>query len=183
MVLTISSLRLGVLIMILCLASSTRIMAQDRHALSKKEMKELSRIFEGEVLVSEVILADLSIPREELLRTGDLLFKIAGGNETRGYVLSTQAKGRFDYFDYSVFYSKDLVVMGIKVTVYRSTHGAAICQKKWLSQFNGYEGEELKLGKEIDAISGATFSAESITEDIQRCFALMTGLKDEGIIQ
>lgn len=182
MVLTNSSLRKGVLSMLVCLVLFFTVLAQDQHTLSKKEMKELSRVFEGEFLVNEVILADFSTSTGQILREGDLLFKITEENETRGYVLSTEAKGRYDYFDYSVYFSEELVVKGLIVTVYRSTHGAAICQKKWLSQFNGYDGEELNLGKEIDAISGATFSAESIVQDIQRCFALMTGLKEEEII-
>ena len=182
MVLAYSFLRLGVLSTIFCLALLLSAEAQDQHTLSKKEMKEVSRIFEGEVLVGEVILTDFSTSTGEMLREGDLLFEITEENENRGYVLTTEAKGRFDYFDYSVYYSEELVVKGVIVTVYRSTHGAAICQRKWLSQFNGYDGEELKLGKEIDAISGATFSAESVVQDIQRCFALMTRLKDDGII-
>jgi hypothetical protein len=183
MVLTNTLLKMGGLFMILCLAIFSTAMAQDQHTLSKKEMKELSRVFEGELMVSEVILADFPTSTRQMLREGDLIFKITEEHENRGYILSTEAKGRFDYFDYSVYFSEELVVKGLIVTVYRSTHGAAICQKKWLSQFNGYDGEELNLGKEIDAISGATFSAESMVQDIQRCFALMTGLKEEGIIQ
>ena len=168
--------------MVICLALLSTARAQDHQTLSKKEMKEASKVFEGEVIAGQVILADFSTSTGEVLREGDLLFKITEENENRGYVLSTEAKGRYDYFDYSVYYSEELVVMGIIVTVYRSTHGAAICQRKWLSQFNGYDGEDLALGKEIDAISGATFSAESVVQDIQRCHALMTGLKDDGII-
>ena len=182
MVLTNSSVRMGASALIFCLAHFASAIAQDQHMLSKREMKEVSRVFEGEVVVSEVILSDHSIPTGLMLREGDLLFQITGENENRGYVLSTEAKGRYDYFDYTVFYSEELFVKGLIVTVYRSTHGAAICQKKWLSQFNGYEGEELTLGKEIDAISGATYSAQSIVQDIQRCHALMTGLKSDGII-
>ena len=173
---------MGVLSLVLCLTLLSTAMAQDHHTLSKKEMKEVSRIFEGEVEVGQVILADFSTSTGEMLIEGDLLFEITEENENRGYVLSTEAKGRFDYFDYSVYFSEELVVKGVIVTVYRSTHGAAICQRKWLSQFNGYDGEALTLGREIDAISGATFSAESMVQDIQRCFALMTGLKEDGII-
>ncbi len=168
--------------MIFCLAIFSTATALGQQTLSKKEMKELSRVFEGELMVSEVNLAGFSTSSGQMLREGDLLFKITEENENRGYVLSTEAKGRYDYFDYSIYYSEDLIVKGLIVTVYRSTHGAAICQKKWLSQFHGYDGEELNLGKEIDAISGATFSAESVVQDIQRCFALMTSLKEDGII-
>ncbi|HCY41547.1 MAG TPA: FMN-binding protein, partial [Prolixibacteraceae bacterium] len=38
----------------------------------------------------------------------------------------------------------------------------------WLKQFQGYDGTRpLTVGKSIDAISGATVSVFSITDDIQ----------------
>ena len=101
------------------------------------------------------------------------IIKIAG--EIKGYLFSTRAKGRFDYFDYSIIYAGDLSVLEVFVTVYRSTHGAAICQKKWLSQFKGYRGDPLKLGSDIDAVSGGTLSATSLVSDIQRCHLFMSG--------
>lgn len=168
--------------MIFLCAFNSAAISQDQLALSKRDMKEVSRIFEGETEVSEVILASSSTGQQELLREGDQVYRIVSGNVTCGYLLSTRAKGRYDYFDYSLFLSQDLVVLNVIITVYRSTHGAAICQKKWLGQFKGYEGEDLKLGDQIDAVSGATLSAESIVEDIRRCHLLMTYLKGEGAI-
>ena len=100
-----------------------------------------------------------------------------------GYLLSTRALGRYDYFDYLLAFAPDFSVLGITITVYRSSHGAAICQKKWLSQFEAYAGEELTLGKEIDAVAGATISATSMVKDIKRCYHLMITLTEEGIIQ
>ena len=84
MVLTNSSLRKGVLSMLVCLVLFFTVLAQDQHTLSKKEMKELSRVFEGEFLVNEVILADFSTSTGQILREGDLLFKITEENETPG---------------------------------------------------------------------------------------------------
>ena len=41
--------------------------------------------------------------------------------------------------------------------------------KGWLNQFIGYDGTKtLRVGKEIDSISGATISAYGITTDIQQ---------------
>lgn len=182
MVLKVTYVRAGFLSLSILLAVCFAAFAQDQHALSKKEMKELKRIFEGELKVSEVILANTAAIPQELIREDDLLFKVISGEKFCGYVLSTQAKGRYDYFDYTLFFSSDLVVENVVVTTYRSTHGAAICQKKWLGQFRDYNGQELKLGDQIDALSGATLSAESITKDIQRSFALLTKLKEEGMI-
>jgi len=42
-----------------------------------------------------------------------------------------------------------------------------ICSKNWLKQFIGYQGNPLRYKADIDGISGATISANSITSDIQ----------------
>ena len=42
-----------------------------------------------------------------------------------------------------------------------------ICNKRWLVQYEGMKsGEKREFSKDIDAISGATLSSRSITEDI-----------------
>lgn len=111
-----------------------------------------------------------------LLGAGDRIFQVIQQEQVLGYLLSTRAMGRYDYFDYLVAYAPDLSVLGLSVITYRSSHGAAICQKKWLSQFRGYSGEELRLGKEIDALSGATISANAMVGDLRRCYDLMIAL-------
>ena len=68
------------------------------------------------------------------------------------------------------------------ILVYRSTHGAAVCSKKWLKQFNGYSGGKLELGKDIDSVSGATISATSLVKDVERCILLMVALKNAEVI-
>lgn len=167
---------------VFCLLSFTLAYGQG-NSLTKKERKEISIVYGEKALAEQLILPDPCQFPSEILLIGDQLLRISREGVMKGYLLRTSAKGRYDYFDYDVFYSPGLVVEGVMVTVYRSTHGAAISQKKWLSQFNGYAGGELKLGKEIDAISGATFSATSMVDDIQRCFELMTNLKAEGVIR
>lgn len=74
----------------------------------------------------------------------------------------------FEYFDYYTIFGPELQVLKVKVFNYQATHGQAICSTGWLSQFKGYDGrEKLEYGKEIDALSGATISANAITYGIQ----------------
>jgi Na+-translocating ferredoxin:NAD+ oxidoreductase RnfG subunit len=47
-----------------------------------------------------------------------------------------------------------------------------IGSRKWLKQYSGYSGGELKYGKDIQTISGATISANALTRDIQ----ILTGI-------
>jgi Na+-translocating ferredoxin:NAD+ oxidoreductase RnfG subunit len=114
---------------------------------------------------------------------GDRIYLLRQQDIVLGYLLSTRAMGRYDYFDYLLAFAPDFSVLGITITVYRSSHGAAICQKKWLSQFEAYGGEELTLGKDIDAVAGATISATAMVKDMKRCYQLMISLKEEDFIQ
>lgn len=145
-------------------------------SLHKKETKALHRAF-GENTVTELI----QIPEGEeqpvqYMNPDDCIYSITDAGKIKGYLLSTRAKGRYDYFDYCIIYAEDLTILEVVITVYRSTQGAAVCQKGWLSQFKGYNGGVLKLGPDIDAVSGGTISASSIVEDIQRCQLFMSAM-------
>ena len=139
----------------------------------KRVVKEVTKLFSEESHLQEIPIHSEAQAVNGLMREGDQPFAIENSEGNLGYVFSTSAKGRYDYFDYSIIYSKDLSVMAVLVTTYRSSHGAGICSKGWLKQFKGYQGEEISLGKEIDSISGATLSATSMVEDMKRCYFLM----------
>ena len=89
-------------------------------------------------------------------------------NPDQKYAVFTQAPGRYDLFDYLLILSGDIMVKKVDVIKYRSEHGGEIASKKWLSQFENYSTGMLKYGTDISAISGATLSAKSITEDIPK---------------
>ena len=169
--------------LIFFLVNFTWVFSQTHVDLTKKEQKFVNLMFQEGLIAEAVVLTDRDLALSRFLREGDRFFLLRQEDVVHGYLLSTRAMGRYDYFDYLLAYVPDLSVRGLTITVYRSSHGAAICQKKWLSQFEAYAGEELTLGKEIDAVSGATISATSLVKDIKRCYQFMIALKDEGIIQ
>ena len=73
-----------------------------------------------------------------------------------------------EYFDYFILYSEKKKIISIKVFNYAATHGHEISARGWLKQYYGYDGNiNLDVGKNIDAISGATISVSSINFDIQ----------------
>jgi Na+-translocating ferredoxin:NAD+ oxidoreductase RnfG subunit len=157
--------------------------SQDHNLLTKKEAKFVSGIFQEGSTAEALMLPDQNTALTGSLPNGDRVYLLRQQDLMLGYLLSTRAKGRYEYFDYLLAYAPDFSVLGLTITVYRSSHGAAICQKKWLSQFEAYAGEELTLGKEIDAVAGATISATALVKDMKRCYQLMIRLKEEGLIQ
>lgn len=150
--------------------------------LTKREYKELANLFGDNFRIGLLPFNGETPLETDLFRQNDCLHVVSQDGEVTGYLLSTSAKGRFDFFDYSIIYSNELIVLQVMVTVYRSDHGAGICQKKWLEQFRGYQGGEMAIGREIDAVSGGTISSASMVEDIQRCQHLMVRLKEAGLI-
>ena len=73
-----------------------------------------------------------------------------------------------EYFDYFILFDESCIVRLVKVYNYQATHGQEISATTWLKQFIGYGGgNSLNIGKNIDAVSGATISVTGITYDIQ----------------
>jgi hypothetical protein len=169
--------------LIFFLVNFTLLFSQEHVDLTKKEQKFVNLMFQEGLTAEAIVLTDQGLALSGSLREGDRFYLLRQEDVLHGYMLSTRALGRYDYFDYLLAYAPDLSVRGLTITVYRSSHGAAICQKKWLSQFEAYAGEELTLGKEIDAVAGATISATSLVKDINRCYQLAITLKEERIIQ
>lgn len=73
-----------------------------------------------------------------------------------------------EYFDYLIVFDALLSVQQVKVYNYQATHGQEVTNKGWLKQFAGFNGNRsLTVGKNIDAIAGATVSVYGITNDVQ----------------
>jgi hypothetical protein len=80
----------------------------------------------------------------------------------------------FEYLDYLAIYDTSSTIIKVAIFNYQATHGHEVCHRGWLKQFIGYGGDtELSVGKNIDAISGATKSANAITADIQKITLLL----------
>jgi Na+-translocating ferredoxin:NAD+ oxidoreductase RnfG subunit len=134
------------------------------HSWEKGCLKEVKRTFDLENVT--IHRQTLDVNGHDRPSPGIVLYYLMHGEDQIGYAVLTSAKGRYDYFDYIVIYDTDLTILRVRVFEYRSDHGYEICNKKWLSQFEGSKGCNLKYEADIDAISGATYSASSITEDI-----------------
>lgn len=74
----------------------------------------------------------------------------------------------YEHFDYFMLCDTNAKVEKVRVFNYRATHGHEVMSTGWLRQFIGYDGkEDLRYGKDIEAISGATISAKAINEDVK----------------
>lgn len=82
--------------------------------------------------------------------------------------------GEFEYFDYFILFDSLNRIITTRVYNYEATHGAEITAKGWLNQFTGFDGtKNLRIGKEVDSISGATISVFGLVNDIQEKTAIL----------
>ncbi|WP_372775512.1 FMN-binding protein [Mangrovibacterium sp.] len=101
------------------------------------------------------------------------IYQVRIKGEDKGYLIDANGMGRYDEFRFLVLTDVNKSTEMVRVIHYISDHGGEITSKKWLSQFDGFKGGDLKYGEDIQAISGATLSASSITNRIQEIIVLL----------
>ncbi len=114
-----------------------------------------------EAVLGPGVLKEISIaPQKEY-------YLFDSGNSNNGaHIVLSSTKGRYENFDYMIILNKEVEILDIKILKYRSEFGYEISNKGWLKQFYGKPVTLFEYRKNIDAVSGATFSALAITNDI-----------------
>lgn len=148
-------------------------------------LKALSQTADGsEIQLNEIILPE---PLNDELSNKGKYFSVTAKGATSdiafvyiGRIFSCRAGGctvnyegnagnNYEYFDYYIFFDASCIVKQVSIYNYQATHGQEVTSKGWLKQFAGYDGIfDLQVGKQIDAISGATISVYGITMDVEQ---------------
>lgn len=101
------------------------------------------------------------------------VWRAEANGETQGWFVLDEVYGKHEFITYAVALSADGAVQGIEVLDYRETHGGEIRNERWRAQFDGKRyGDTLKLGDDIQNISGATLSCKHLTEGVRRVLAI-----------
>lgn len=90
--------------------------------------------------------------------------------EVVGYGLIVFAQGYASKIKLMVVIDKDKTIKGIRVLEQRETPGlgAKISEDWFENQFKEKKAEDLILGEDIEAISGATISSQAVTEAVRK---------------
>jgi len=171
-----SGLLVALLIVVSSFTASKRV-----DALIEKEIKIVFKIesfTKNTIKISEEIFKTLPLK----INT-DNFFEIINDQNKLGYYYLGKAYGKADYFDFIVIFDKDLIVSKVKILVYREDHGGEIGSRRWLKQFIGKTfTNKLKYQKDIAAISGATISAKSMTNEVNKLLKTISILNEKQII-
>ena len=145
----------------------------------KKMDKTIQSLWKNQTVKKEII--DLS--KQQSISTDFQLNKLLINNKLVAFLALSRAKSRVDFFDYMIIYHPDLSIKTIQVLAYREDYGGEIASNRWLKQFIGKaDPNKMKFGDDIQNISGATISAQSINENIKKVTKQLIELKQKGII-
>lgn len=146
--------------------------------IEKKIDKTLKKIWPDCAIIKKRIIIDTINSQLINKVKSEKIYKLINNGKIVGILCLSEAKGRFDKFDYMVIFNPDLSIKIVRVLIYRSQYGHEITSKNWLKQFIDKDNSDNFIyGKDIDVISGATISGKSITDDIKRIVSLMNELK------
>lgn len=96
-----------------------------------------------------------------------------------GYGVVDNVKGKDQLITYLVAVDPSLAVKDLEIIAYREAYGGEVGYKSWQKQFLGKQpGDNLRPGREIKNISGATISARSVTLGVTRVLAMLAVVRD-----
>jgi Na+-translocating ferredoxin:NAD+ oxidoreductase RnfG subunit len=100
------------------------------------------------------------------------VWRATAGDTLLGHVFVDQVYGKHEFITYALAVTADGQVAGVEILDYRETHGDQVRQPRWRAQFLGKDADDaVKLGRDIQNISGATLSCRHLTDGVRRLLA------------
>lgn len=91
------------------------------------------------------------------------------GDKALGYFVTDAVIGKFELINYAVALNPAGEISGVEILTYRESHGYEVRNKPWRAQFLGKSAKSaLRVGDDINNISGATLSCTHLTDGIRR---------------
>jgi len=143
--------------------------------LTDGDLREEYRVAADKNIIA--VLGKGELKENKSIEGKEFYFFLSENGNDKSHVVFSSAPGRYDKFDYMIILSPDLVIKNIKILKYRSEFGYEISNKGWLRQFYDKPGTTFEYRKTIDALSGATYSAPSLVEDVNK---IISYLRDEN---
>lgn len=118
--------------------------------------------------------------RQAFFRDELYYWTICQNDTTIAYALMDNVLGKSMPITFLVILYNDGNILAAEVIKYREAYGGEVGNKSWLAQFSSRNHDSnFKVGKDIDGISGATISVNSLTKGIQKITLLFFLVKDQ----
>lgn len=151
----------------------------------KKLEKSLSELYSGhEVSFARLNLNEAQITDTEILNSDGKWFAIQENSLNLGWLLADKTWGRYHEFEFAVVFDTNLRIADVFVLNYPASYGTAVTGRKWLKSFRGFSSDSIPVyGKDIDALSGATFSGTNLSESVAGSLVILEKLEQADLLK
>jgi Na+-translocating ferredoxin:NAD+ oxidoreductase RnfG subunit len=162
--------------LVLCLAQSRTTKEWDQaEAVARRAFPEATHFAIVTLPVNQPEKDSLHYLTKQGYSPDTLQLLVAHENdETVGYAVVDDARGKDQSITYCLIVDEKLAVKCVEILAYREPYGGEIQNSSWLKQFFGKQPtDELRPGREIKNITGATISSQAITRGVKKLLALL----------
>lgn len=107
------------------------------------------------------------------------LWKVYEGSELKSVAILDNVYGKSLPITFIVIFDIEGTIKTVEILKYREPYGGQVTERGWLKQFtNKNSGSNFEIGKEINTISGATISSNSVTKGIKKLTLLYEEIKN-----
>ncbi len=130
------------------------------------------RLFPGIALMQTPFIVSESVQQQMTQASsvrhpfrGDRIWRAADG----GWFIVDEVMGKHEMITYALGLGPDGSIKGIEILTYVESYGHEVSQAAWRQQFVGKRwGAALKLGVDVQNLSGATLSCKHLTDGVKR---------------
>ena len=110
------------------------------------------------------------------------LWEICEQDSLKGFAVLDNTYGKSQPITFLVIFSPTGKIIRVDVIRYREPYGGAVGSRNWLNQFTGKSGSDgFKVDKDIDSITGATISVNSVTRGVYKLTLMMEHIISENV--
>lgn len=173
-----SKFRIALVAAAVALAVSTPAVAKVYHTVKEllaEQFKSASKVGYERIAVTTDQKTELERRLKRRLPKNDYVVYVAlQDGEPEGYAVFDQERGQHELIDFATFFDAQGIVSRTEVMAYRENYGHEIRRESFRRQFIGRSADSgYVVGKDIDAISGATISADSMSRVVHRAAVLL----------
>jgi Na+-translocating ferredoxin:NAD+ oxidoreductase RnfG subunit len=108
------------------------------------------------------------------------IYKIHSAKKLKGIAVLDNVYGKSMPITFLVIFDPDGKIISSNIVKYREPYGGAVTNKGWNQKFEGKNASSgFVVGKDVDAISGATISVNSVAKGINKLALLIEEIKDK----
>ncbi len=169
---------------LLFLIATTILFAGGIKENAEKEIKT----FVGDSVILELhkLVIDPATKKKIEIRAGQRFFKdylyawkILKNDSLSGYAVLDNVYGKAMPITFLVIMDLGGKITAARVIKYRESYGGGVAKLSWLEQFIGKDDQSsYEIGRDVDAISGATISVNALTRGIKKITCLFDFIQE-----